>query len=91
MMTIDLPSGEMCGNQSLKLVVLRDLLLLAAVGPHPPDLHPPGARRVEVDPLPVRRVLRPIVDALRVGEAHFLAAVDGDLVDVELAVALTPV
>ena len=77
----------MCGNQLLKLVE-RDLLLVAPVRLHPPDLHVARAVGVEVDPLAVRRQLRAVVDAFGRGQPDFLAAIDGDLVEVELAVAL---
>jgi exodeoxyribonuclease VII large subunit len=54
-------------------VVGDDLLRLAAVGLHPPDLHPPGAVRVEVDELAVRGELRAVVET-PVRQARLLAA-----------------
>ena len=68
-------------------LVTGQLLLPRAVRPHPPELHEPRTRRVEVDVTPVRRILRPVVQRLRVGQTHLLAAVNTDPVDVELAAA----
>lgn len=63
------------------------LLLGAAVGSHAPDPHRPGAHRVEIDPLPVRRVVRPVVEPLRLRQARLGATVDRHRVDVEFTVA----
>src|SRR2546427_2010449 len=72
-------------------VVERDLLLTRAVRPHAPDLHGAGTVRTEVNPLPVRRVIRPIIEPLRGGQARLAAAGDGNCVNVDLAAALRAV
>src|SRR6516165_11030116 len=69
--------------------VKGNLLLLAAVGRHAPNLHPAGAFGVKVDVAPIRRVLRPIVQALGRREAPFRTTGGRDGVDVELVAALT--
>src|SRR3979411_666869 len=72
--------------------VVRDLLLLASVGSHAPDLHSAGARRVEVDVRAIRGELRPVVQSRRGGESDLVttrggsllvASGDGNLIDVE--------
>src|SRR3989449_5772650 len=68
--------------------VVRDLLLGGPIGSHPPDLHPSAARRVEVDVRAVGRELRSVVQSRRGRQADLIATGDGDLVDVQLAVAL---
>src|SRR6266576_270046 len=71
--------------------VVGDLLLTAPVRAHPPDLHPSGARRVEVDVFAVGRVLRPIVQTACGGQTDFVATADRNLANVELVVSLADV
>src|SRR5262245_33615610 len=42
-------------------LIVGDLLVLGAVRPDSPDLHRAAARGVEVDVLPIRRILSPVV------------------------------
>src|ERR1051325_2956566 len=72
-------------------VVVGDLLLIAAVGSHPPDLHPPGARRVEVDVPAVWRVLGAVIKSFGGSKPDLLSAGGGDSVNVEIIVALADV
>src|SRR6267142_4117804 len=76
---------------ALDALVRRDLRLLRTIDLHPPDLHRPGPLGVEVDVLPIRRVLRTVVFSSRGGQSLLRAAVNGDGVDVEVAVALRAV
>src|SRR5580658_1189956 len=68
--------------------VRGDLLLLAAVRAHAPDLHDAGALGVEVNVFSVGGILRTVVQPLRSREPRLVPARDGDTVNVELAVAL---
>src|SRR5205807_3887248 len=52
-----------------------------------PDLHRAGPFRVEVNELSVGRVIRAVVQTGRCGELLFVATLDRDGVDVELAIA----
>src|ERR1700678_3130850 len=65
------------------------LLLIAAVGFHPPDLHCAGANRIEINELAVRRVLWAVVQPRGRRQAGLVAAPRGDGIDVEFAAALT--
>ena len=51
-------------SEPIVSLVLGDLFLLRAIGLHAPDLHSPGAVGVEVNELPVRRIVRPVVESL---------------------------
>src|SRR2546430_5335560 len=68
--------------------IVGDLLLGASIGPHAPDLHPSAARRVEVDVRAVAHVLRSVVESRGGGEADLVATGDGNLVNIEIVVAL---
>src|SRR5262245_19451778 len=76
-------------REPVVVLVGRDLLLVAAVGLHAPDLHPAGAIRVEVDGFAVGGELWAVVQPLGRRQAFLLAAFGGNAVYVELAVALT--
>ena len=51
--------------------VVGELRLLVPVGDHSPEVHAAGAIRVEIDVLPIRRILGAIVEALGGGEPAF--------------------
>ena len=69
-------------------VVGENLLLLAAVRLHPPNLHVPGALGIEIDVLTIGRVFGAIVEAFGSCEARLITAGNRDCVDVEIAIAL---
>ena len=71
----------------VKLVV-GDLLLVAAIGPHPPDLHGAAAGRVEIDILTIGRVFGTIVQARCRGESYFGTALSRNLINIEFAIPL---
>src|SRR5258705_1926154 len=68
-------------------LVGRDLLLLAAVGSHAPDLHRAAALGVEINPAAIGGVVRAIVEAFCSREPRLPAAAGSNAVNVELAVA----
>src|SRR6202035_1586029 len=72
-------------------LIRSNLLLLASVGPHAPDLHAAGPFGIEVDVLAVRRILGAIVQTLRRGQARFFgsgASGSSYRVDIEVAISL---
>ena len=75
-------------REPVVVVVGGHLLLFAAVGLHPPDLHPPGPLRVEVNEPPVRRVFGAVVEPLGRGQALFRTAGDRNPVDIDVTVPL---
>src|SRR5208283_472912 len=79
------------GNVGKPVVVIvgENLLLLAAVGLHAPDLHVTGALGVEVDIFSVRGVFGTVVLALCRGKAGFFTSCRGNGVDVDFAFAFT--
>src|SRR5580700_515712 len=68
--------------------VRRDLLLLAAVWAHAPDLRQAGTLGVEVNVFSVGRIFRAVVEAFRGRQPRLVAARDRNTVDVELTAAL---
>src|ERR1700722_5996057 len=70
-------------------IVMRNLLLLASIRMHAPDLHMPGAFGIEVDIFPTWRILRSVVQSLGGGQSHLVAARRRNRVDIEIAVALS--
>src|SRR3984893_11329123 len=69
-------------------IVGENLLLLAAIGLHAPDLHMSGAFGVEVDVVAVRRVFGAVIQAFGRGQARLFAARYGDRVNIKVAIAL---
>src|SRR2546429_6933020 len=69
-------------------IAKRDLFLLASIGPHPPDLHVPGALRVEINVFAIRRIFRAIVQSLGSRKLRLLAPGSGNRVDIKFAVPL---
>ena len=72
-------------------LVVRYLLLLGAVGAHPPEVHPAGAVGVEVNPLAVGRIIGAVVQAPCRREPRLRAAAGRDAVNVELPMAFRAV
>src|SRR5580693_9828675 len=91
----------MCGNQLLKSscvtdvwkpvieIVVRNLLLLASIRAHAPDLHMSGSFGIEVDIFPIWRILRSVVQSLSGGQSHLVAARRRNRIDIEIAVAFS--
>src|SRR4051794_25550756 len=75
-------------REPVVVVVRKDLLLLGAVGFHPPDLHMPATLGIEVDVLTVWRVFGTVIETFRSCETRFISAKNRDCVDVEVATAL---
>src|SRR5437867_4818266 len=71
------------------VIVVENLLLLAAVSLHAPNLHVPGALRVEINVLTIWRIFRTVVQSFRSCTSSFIASGDGNRVDIKVAVALT--
>src|SRR5271170_1258367 len=69
--------------------VMRYRLRVRTVDVHTPDLHMTGTGRIEVNPISVRRVVRPIVEGSPCSQLLRRAAFCRNRVDVELAVALS--
>src|ERR1700722_17065772 len=77
--------GDM--GEPVVVVVTRDLLLSAAIGFHPPDLHQAAPDGIEVDILAVGRVFRAVIEAGSNSPPDLFAPFRGDLVHIELAIA----
>src|SRR3954468_8233245 len=56
-------------------ILIGDLLGRRAIGLHSPDLQLAGARRIEIDELAVRRVVRSVIQSIR-GQPMLGTAVD---------------
>ena len=69
-------------------VVGEDLLLLAAIGLHAPDLHVSSTLGVEVNVFAVRRIFGTVIQSLGRGETDLFATGCGDCIDIKFAVAL---
>src|SRR2546427_8690687 len=52
-----------------------ELLLGAAIRSHPPELHGAAPDGIEVDVLPVRRILRPVVQPRRIRETRLFPSI----------------
>src|SRR3954469_12316538 len=74
-------------RKPVRELIVRELLGVAAVGPHAPDLHFAAAIGVVIDESPVGRIVGPGVESLARRDAALIAAVGGDGIDVELTVA----
>ena len=74
-------------GKPVRVRVVGQLLRLAAVRPHAPDLHAAAAEGVVVDEGAVGRIVRSVVEPLARRDAPFVAAVHGDRVNVELLIA----
>lgn len=77
--------GGNMGEPRVACLVECHLRLLAPVCLHAPYLHQPAADRVKPDVLAAGRILRTIVETFGSGEPHFLAALCGDNIDIEVA------
>src|SRR6185436_8231806 len=71
--------------------VVGDLLLIAPIGSHAPDLHSAGAGRVEVDVFAVGRVLWAVIQSRRCRQARLWPPARACPVNVEVAGALADV
>src|SRR5215813_13178540 len=69
-------------------LIVGDLLLVASVGVHPPDLHAARSSRVEVDEASVGSELGSVVQSLRGSEPDLVSTSNVHLVDIEVAVSL---
>src|SRR5437899_12271549 len=65
------------------------LFLLASVRAHSPDLHVSRALGVEVNVLPVRRIIGTVIQSLGGGQPRLFSARCRNRIAVELAVSLT--
>src|SRR5438876_10371100 len=70
------------------VIVGEDLLLIAAVGLHTPDLHVSGALGVEIDVLTIGRIFGAVVKSLCGCKTSFITASYGNRVDIKVAIAL---
>src|ERR1700722_14644854 len=66
-------------------IIMRNLLLLAPIGMHAPDLHVPGALGIEINKFPVRRIFWPVVQSLGGGPPRLLAARRRNRIDIKIA------
>src|SRR5258705_2821200 len=69
-------------------LVGRDLLLLAAVGSHAPDLHRAAALGVEINPAAIGGVVRALVEGFCSREPPLPAAAGSKALNFETAVAV---
>src|SRR5580658_407997 len=69
-------------------IVVRDLLLLASIRMHAPDLHVPGAFGIEVNEFTVRRIFRAVVQSLSGSQSRLISASHRNRIDIEVAVPL---
>ena len=67
--------------------IISQLLLIAAIRSHAPDLHAPTADRTEVDILAVGCIFRPIVQPNGGCELRFLAPINRNTINIIVAVA----
>src|SRR6266568_7932176 len=71
--------------------VRGDLLLAGPIRAHAPNLHRAAALRIEVDELAIGRIIRAVIESLRGGQPRLFAAIRGNGVNVEVAVAFRAV
>src|SRR5712691_5725344 len=71
--------------------VRGDLLLAGPIWAHAPNLHRAAALRIEVDELAVGGIIRAVIKSIRGGEPRLFAAIRGNSVNVEVAIALRAV
>src|SRR5579864_4643175 len=74
--------------EPIVVIVGENLLLIAVVGLHAPDLHVPGALGIEINVFAIGGVLRAIVEAFGSGQPSFFPARHRNCIDVKIAVAL---